>query len=250
MDTYEKSIVAFLDILGFKNIVNTGTFDEVLQIFDSIITKNDAVKALHRVVDEKDDSPSGEAIVRYNEALEDTKIHIMSDSIVIATPVMYPESLAVIVDICDVIQQLLFELENPVLLRGAIAEGDFFLNDRLLFGKGLVDAYWAQEKYAVYPRIILSNEITIGKRVFLNGVSELPKDEDGYYYINSIERYLGIDEEWNKIIETEQYDKIKNLVDTNLNGYNEDRVRQKYLWIKKELERISERGYCTILAKV
>lgn len=29
------------------------------------------------------------------------------------------------------------------------------------------------------------------------------------------------------------------MIDINLNGYNDDRVRQKYLWIEKELERIS-----------
>ena len=43
METYEKHFVAFLDILGFKNIVNTSGFDEVLNIFKSIITNNEVL---------------------------------------------------------------------------------------------------------------------------------------------------------------------------------------------------------------
>ena len=181
METYEKHFVAFLDILGFKNIVNTSGFDEVLNIFKSIITNNEVRIALSRAVSSDDKSPEGEALNRYNKALEDSNIHIMSDSIVVSTPYGHPEALAVVVDICNVIQEYFFDLDSPVLLRGAIALGDFFLKDNLVFGKGLVDAYWAQEKYAVYPRIIISNEVTIGSRVTIDSGEELPKDEDGYY---------------------------------------------------------------------
>ena len=63
---------------------------------------------------------------RYNEALSETKVHVMSDSIIIATPWGHPEALAVVIDICDVIQEQLYSLDMPVFLRGAIAEGDFY----------------------------------------------------------------------------------------------------------------------------
>ena len=249
MNNYETYIIAFLDILGFKDIVNTSSFDKVLDIFKSIITNNEAAIALWHAVEDNDTSPEGEGYKRYNESLEETKIHIMSDSIVVATPSLHPESLAVVVDTCNCIQELLFDLDAPILLRGAIAIGDFYLNENLMFGKGLVDAYWAQEKYAVYPRIIISNDITVGRRVSVDNGKDLPKDDDGYYYINCIERYLGEDRTWEEIEGSEQYDKLKDMIDRNLNAYNDDRVRQKYLWLKGELERIKNRGYTTLLVR-
>ena len=206
MNQYETYIIAFLDILGFKNLINTSSFDKVLDIFKSILTDKDAITALWHAV-EDDDS------------------------------------------ICYAIQELLLNLETPILLRGAIAVGDFYLNENLVFGKGLVDAYWAQERYAVYPRIIISNDITVGRRVSVDNGHDLPKDDDGYYYINCIERYLGEEHTWEEIENSEQYDKLKNMIDINLNGYNDDRVRQKYLWLERELERIKNRGYEPLLVK-
>ncbi len=249
MTDYESFIIAFLDILGFKNIVNTSSFDRVLDIFKSIITDREAVRALWHAVTDDDLSPKGEGYRRYNESLKETKIHIMSDSIVVAAPDWHPESLAVVIDVCNSIQELLLHLEDPILLRGAIAVGDFYLNKNLVFGKGLVDAYWAQEKYAVYPRIIISNDITVGRRVSVDHGHDLPKDEDGYYYIDCIERYLGKERTWEEIENSEQYLKLKNLIDRNLNGYKEDSVRRKYLWLERELERIENRGYVPLLVQ-
>lgn len=249
MNKYETFIIAFLDILGFKNIVNTSSFDKILDIFKSIITNSEAAIALWHAVEDDDTSPAGEGYKRYNESLEKTKIHIMSDSIVVATPSWHPESLAVVVDICNSIQELLFNLDAPILLRGAIAVGDFYLNENLVFGKGLVDAYWAQEKYAIYPRIIISNDITVGRRVSVDNGNDLPKDEDGYYYINCIERYLGEERTWTEIESSEQYVKLKDMIDRNLNAYNDDRVRQKYLWLERELERIENKGYVQLVVR-
>ena len=166
----------------------------------------------------------------------------MSDSIVVSTPAYHPESLAVVIDICDVIQQKLLNLDNPILLRGAVAVGDFFSDGSILFGKGLVDAYLAQERYAIYPRIIISNEISVGRRFSIDG-EELPKDEDKYYRIDSIERYLNVKNAscWADIENTEKYEKLKMLIDNNLNNYNDEHIRQKYLWLEKLLFLIRQR---------
>lgn len=240
MPRYEKCIVAFLDILGFKQIIDHAEFENILGIFQAIITDSEAGKALHHAVDETDEGLDektrsyNKALRRYNDSLNVAQIHVMSDSIVVSTPDSHPESLAVVVDICDVIQQKLFNMNTPILLRGAVAIGDFFSNGNILFGKGLVDAYLAQERYAVYPRVILPNELTIGRRVSIGRHRDLPKDDDGYYRIDSIERYLNVDDaqSWEEIERSEKYDKLVNLIDVNLNGYSADGIRQKYLWLR------------------
>ena len=138
MSRYEKCIVAFLDILGFKQIIDHAEFENILGIFQTIITDSEAEMALHHAVDETDEGLDEEtkayngALRRYNESLNVAQIHVMSDSIVVFTPDSYPESLAVVVDICNVIQQKLFGMNSPALLRGAVAIGDFFSNGNIL----------------------------------------------------------------------------------------------------------------------
>ena len=44
---YVNSYIAFLDILGFKELVRTHTCEEILKVFDEI--KSTVYKGLHRV---------------------------------------------------------------------------------------------------------------------------------------------------------------------------------------------------------
>ncbi len=148
--------------------------------------------------------------------------------------------------------QKLFKLKKPVLLRGAIAVGEIYLNAEIIFGKGLVKAYYAEEEYAVYPRIIISNEVTMGRKMTIKGM-ELPKDSDGYYRIDCIERYLNVynAQKWEDIEKTDKYDKIRRIIDINLNEYCDNHIRQKYLWMEKvllEIRRKIELGNGSLLA--
>lgn len=233
METYSKCIVAFLDILGFKNMINTKAFEEIREIFSNVIPQSDFCLALGRVAYDDD-----KVLNQYNDVLSKTKMHIMSDSIIIAAPVGYPEALAVVIDICDVIQEQLYDLEVPVFLRGAIAEGDFYLDEQLIFGKGLVDAYVAQENYAVYPRIIVSDAVVRGKTVSVDSEwKKLPRDKDGYFYINTLERYFQC-KTLDEFVTNGQVKKITQCVDSRLQGYADSHLRDKYIWIRQELERI------------
>lgn len=244
MGKYKKSIVAFLDILGFKRIVGQNDFENVFKIFQSIITEDKAKLALYRAVELYDDksriSPMEAILYRYNDVLEAAQIDIMSDSIVVSAPDICPESLAVVIDICGVIQEMLLEIDNPILLRGAIAVGDFYSDGKLIFGKALVDAYLAQEQYAVYPRIIVSREIAEQRTMSVDTSKALPLEADGYYRIDTFERYFNLNKykAWEDLVESEAFIKILDLAENNLKGYNDDRIRQKYIWLEKTLTNI------------
>lgn len=235
MNSYEMNVIAFLDILGFKNLINTKEFNKIMEMFQSIISNKDAGIALFRATGGED------YLERYNEVLEVTKIHLMSDSIIVAAPYKYKEALAVVIDICRCIQESLYGFEFPIFLRGAIAKGEFFLDNNVIFGKGLVDAYIAQENYALYPRIILSPEIVEDMIVSVdNDYKGLPIDTDGYYYIDTLEKYINCNTE-KELLNCERYLRIKSCIQSQLKGYADSRIREKYIWLRKELERI-ERG--------
>ena len=233
MKGYQECIIAFLDILGFKQLIHKKEFNEIREIFSSIFTDEDAVLALHIV------SGGDKLFDSYNAILDIAEIHILSDSIVIAVPANKPEALAVVIDICNCVQEQLYELNIPVFLRGAISKGSFYSESNMIFGKGLIDAYLAQEKYAIYPRIILSEEIVEGRIVSVFEEKQLPKDEDGYYYLDTLKSYFDCFS-LDKLLKLKSYKKISEYVELQLKGYSDKGIREKYLWLKKELRNIRE----------
>lgn len=242
MDCYKECIVAFMDILGFKNIINTGDFEEVRQIFSAITLAIESKGALSKAVDPSD--PKGTSLVRYNNILqEDIKIHIMSDSIVVASPCQSPQALAAVIEVCMMIQQMLFDLETPIFLRGAITKGSFYTDGNMAFGKALVDAYIAQEYYAEFPRIILSDEVQRGMDNTMLQDNALIRDEDGYWYINVLESFINYPF-WNGLENNPMYTKLRNKVDQQLSGYTDPSVRKKYLWLEKKLNDIEFKASC------
>lgn len=64
-------------------------------------------------------------------------------------------------------------------MRGAIVEGDFYHDEKFVYGKALVEAVNIEENVAIYPRIIIQKQIQ----------ELLPQycyqDNDGEYYLNS-----------------------------------------------------------------
>lgn len=85
MKSYEEHFVAFLDILGFKEIINTTEFKKVQEIFSSIITRDDAIERLSRAVNPDVSDKESKVFLQYNESLSNTKVYIVSDSNVIVT---------------------------------------------------------------------------------------------------------------------------------------------------------------------
>ena len=66
MKGYKTCIIAFLDILGFKQLINKKQFDTIRKIFSSILSDEDAIIALHIASDRN------EMFDSYNKIL-DTK---------------------------------------------------------------------------------------------------------------------------------------------------------------------------------
>lgn len=235
---YTPSYIAFLDILGFKAFVGTHGFRQIKDVYEHlVINEKTAPLAMSRAAGEED-----EQLLRYNRALERCKIRIMSDSIVVAAPSNIKESLAVVLDVCNNLQEALYECEEPIFLRGAVAEGDFYVSDQVMFGQGLIDAYLAQENISVCPRIIVSEQVLSKGVASIDdmgafGYSGLSQDKDGYHYINTMGNWLLQANCGMPIRQTEKYKKLKEYIERVLAGYPDNRVREKYLWLQEELER-------------
>lgn len=241
ISTYRPHFIAFLDILGFKELVKSHGFNEIRDVFSHIgIDEKNISLSMSRAADEEDD-----LLKNYNCALKLCKIRIMSDSIVVAAPSRYVESLAVVLDVCNNIQENLYECNEPVFLRGAVAEGEVYFSDEVMFGQGLIDAYLAQENISVYPRIIVSEEVLAKGKASVDefgayGYGGLSVDSDGYHYINTMGNWLLLANCGISIRDTYKYKKLKRYIEKTLSGYPDNRVREKYLWLQAELERAAD----------
>lgn len=94
-----------------------------------------------------------------------------------------PIALTILIKIAREIQ-IRFLMNDGLVLRGGITVGEFYADEDLVFGKGLVRAVELEEKYAQVPRIIIDEEnFTTDISLFVDE-GHLIKDFDGYCFVN------------------------------------------------------------------
>lgn len=165
------SVIAFLDILGAKEIINQNA-DESLNLVYKSYT---------------------EAITQYKKRTDPhfpiPKINIFSDNISISFCIdenldNIMECIFSVILFCSVLT-MQFWL-NGLLVRGGITVGYCFSDDLMVWGKALVRAYEIESTIAIYPRIVIdpfADEIFdfLSKPKYKNLIC---KDFDGLYFIN------------------------------------------------------------------
>jgi hypothetical protein len=229
---YDAAIITYLDVLGFKQLIQTKTAGQISRIIRIL---QEATRPAPRV-------RKSEQIGYVN--FSDTTIRILP------TP-----------DEDDVLNQLFWEILNLVhiqatltnqgiLVRGAVSIGPIVKSWRVVYGPGLVRSY-ELEQQASFPRIILDPDwfdeadSTDGNLVLSEEDDErevkdmLIADTDGYRFID----YL-------KVAETEiqNYPRyLKNhaeLIAEGLVRHRHDRnVLSKFKWLQRYHNRVVRKRY-------
>lgn len=119
---------------------------------------------------------------------------------------------------------------TPVLVRGSIAHGDLYSDQRIIFGPALVEAYLREEKLAKYPRIIIPKHIIdeykedITQTALLSGFAYL--EQDGFYVINYLSVLCG------QTFRQHDRDNLVRFVDDTLRKTLEPSIREKYQYLE------------------
>lgn len=205
---YDDYYIAFLDILGFSNIVKEKDANYIHKIFTN-------VKMAKKLVP-KD---------RGGSIKEKTKFYFFSDSIVVAIPSNEENAFASISSNCLLIQHALWSYGPPVWLRGAIVKGSLYCGKTEIFGPALVEAYKLEENLAKYPRIIMT------KDTYEKGILE-SIDREEVSFISSTDDGL-------KMISTLPYPKfllggeaLRLQIENTLKFETNPNVREKYVWLR------------------
>ena len=247
----EWSYIAFLDILGFKNMVmnNMGKVLLTLRQIRGFCKEFYGYGNVGRGTDK--DPMDGIPLVT-----------MFSDSVMITAPTCM-WFLHEFVELISHFQYFL--LTQGVLLRGGIDVGTVFHDNNYLFGKGIVGAYLIECNIAKYPRIVISNramsfaqeavdfsydyyidtaikdkkdlEMMLGdvESYFTHDIMEyVAKDRHGIYYLEYLIRgYLATEDE----IKEKHYQNISLTISNGLKSDIES-VKEKYIWLDNYFSRV------------
>ena len=229
---YEKRVVAFIDILGFKNIVsNITNFDKIKKVANAL-------------KEEKKDTDKWNKIGDNDSFLET----YFSDSLIMSSRLEYGGFFDLINQIAFIMQII---TECGFVARGGISYGDLYHKDGVIFGPALIDAYNIESNIAIYPRVLMSektyneclevydnvNDYKTRKNYCDVVVREAIINElgDKYYYIDYLNQMDSYDFEigWIELLK-----KAKNIIQTAFSNIKDKHVLDKYRWFENYLKEV------------
>lgn len=209
--TLANSLIAFIDVLGFKDLILNGDSEKNLQkIYDSYLKCFKDVK-------------STTAIVK-----------TFSDNIILVYPEVEEGNLGSIFITLSQFQNEL--IKHGLVVRGSIVLGEIHVGEDVIFGKGLVEAYQLESQKAIVPRIILSEKViklcNLYRKYYADDSGPykrvLLKDADGQTFLNYLHNPF-VD---SRKLLAQYVDEHRKIIEEKLKVYASDiRVFEKYVWL-------------------
>lgn len=218
---YTNCYIAFLDILGFKKMIDEKTCEEIHNLYS-----NEMKKPLAKI---------STGTKEFN--MDNLNMKVMSDSICFFVDSSIRNSLYGLISNCVSFQSQLLRLKEPVLSRGAIVKGNIYANGDIIFGPGFVKAYQMEENNAKYPRIIMTQEtfqfaLENTDEEFKESLySNIFCDFDEFISIDTLDSFEGFD------TYGEQCKHLLNYINRILASTIDSSIREKFLYLKKNLLR-------------
>lgn len=203
-------IVAYIDILGATNIIKSVKgyqfFTNMQSLFASTL----------RFVKEYED------LLEYN---------IFSDNVLVAVNIsqLYEQTKK---ELYNYLVSFVYDFQKQAFLnygylsRGAITIGELYSHNKVMAsGRALVRAYEMEKEIAIYPRVIIDDEVL---KTF-NDYSHLKLCEDGLYMVN----YISLIDFGNTIRSIEIIKLYRLLADC----WDDLKVRSKIIWLMNQYEK-------------
>jgi len=243
---YEQRIVAFLDILGFKSLLD----ETVDKDGNDIEEKINSVVSAYQAIRDIWDLDNGSQLAEYKKT-NSKQVSIFSDSIVVSFKVEDPSQ--VFFTLLEIKHVIMLLLSRKILCRCAVAIGKFIHTENYLFGPALVEAYTLESKAAMYPRVILDNSVIEAGSMY-SGVhhssqnekdfvqSLLEQDSDGMYYVDYF--FKAQSELDDPEYDFPNYiDNLREIIQKGLMGsshHSKADLRVKYSWMRERFNRMVE----------
>jgi len=171
---YEERYCAFIDILGFSELIKRlGAGETPFLFLKELLSK------IHNPP-----KPRGGALTY---AISDFQVQSISDAVAISTTPNSYGLLQIIESLTELTRALLLE---GYFIRGAIVKGKLYHDNKMVFGEALVKAYNLEQNVVRYPRIMVASDV-VTQAASDDDIGELVDEllkpsDDGPYYVNTL----------------------------------------------------------------
>jgi len=245
---YTDRIIAFIDILGFKQIIDDLEKDrtKIGTIYEQLLFLKEMENIQNwnlELIEIEEDAQRKD--IRRFDISKNVVCTCFSDSIVVSVECIQEninEAFSTLVaNLSKIGAKLLIE---GILIRGAISIGKLFhTKDGIIMGKALIDSCHLEKK-AKYPRIILSNALISKLNYPINGKERrypyhqyLSRFEDGCVGFHQM-IYYEVFQSWIKMDKRQLKEDLEKIRYTIINGldstFEEPEIFDKYFWLKKQ----------------
>jgi hypothetical protein len=242
---YDKRYVAFLDILGFRNLIEKTVRDR--DLFDAVLEACESLAWEKSFADDLEMIASGAKNPPHTR-----RLYMFSDCIYCTTMPTSEGIKELFESVSRLCKSLIY---TGVFVRGAIVLGEVYEKDRVIFGPGVIAAYDNESKAAKFPRVLVTDEIyaqsqsieyTVGGRSPMWLKDQIRRDSDGLYHLDWLRHYHRIYEPGAKGFRTDgplDFRVIKNFVEYWL-GEAKGRVdiQSKMRWFAGYFNEVLARG--------
>lgn len=240
---YEDRFCLFLDILGFKEIIDASVFETNKRGKPQASEVFFGLKKIASTLNYKQgiSGKSGEVLP------SSRKVTQFSDSVVVSYLSDEVGSLANM--LYDVLHLQLELINRNMLIRGAISRGKLYHSEDFVFGPALVEAA-ELEKLAMYPRVIVDREILQNDGIVDPGFSSpskpahrtaeslVARDLDGLYFVDYFAVYPeDFDDDWGDL--GHYLLKLRDVV-KGLSQKKQLSVRMKHSWLRQKFNEVAE----------
>ncbi len=182
---YEDRIVLFLDVLGWRDLIEASTagsppVEWIVQVLDRAPHWADLISGGQA---QGKEDPLGMEVAHFS----DTIVFSCRDTLS-SIPIIFGDAAYLAYDfLAGGALGLGRNLKPKALLsRGAIVRGKLYHRGNVLFGPALVAAYSMESSLAVYPRILISDDLVTTLNESEEHKRWLRRDSDGLYFVSTL----------------------------------------------------------------
>lgn len=256
----KEHIVAFIDILGFGNIMrfkDDSYRSKIIGLLENINKNHNSGFGI------EENSISGFVVQRFSNP----NISSFSDNVIISIPINDPllnSSSQFVHNLFSQLISIVWQgLELGILFRGYITLGKLYHNNNVVAGEALVEAVKKEEKEIKYPRIGIDKKVLelIKEKNLLDNstIDYCTIENEGKFYLRSLGFHRVITEDYfhrhypeNQWPRDEIQKKDINSFINSIRGFVGDNldildkktdIYEKWKWFKEEFEKEQESEY-------
>lgn len=207
---YEERLCVFIDILGWKEATNTLSAGDLFKIFQPFVEVSKEHQFHKGFIEDAKNNQKEimgnwiKTLIKGRKALIPThynqvQLTIFSDTLVLSKPASWTGR--IYNNLPFIIRGF---LEQGFIIRGGISLGRLYHKDNIIFGPALIEAYEIEHAQAIFPRIIISNEVI--EKTGTDSYLPIMKDQLGNWVIDPFSCMIEInyynDKEWREYLNT------------------------------------------------